>query len=107
MGRLSHKRGRPSKYRKSLHGWYWNEVKRKIRLRDKYRCVVCGNRLNLEVHHIAYKVGGISILGKELEHLEWLALVCEDCHQAIHKNTEHPLNPKNFHKQNMNEYGRH
>lgn len=35
MTRLAHKKGRPTKYRKSLkNNPYWEEVKRKIRIRD-------------------------------------------------------------------------
>lgn len=104
MSRLKHKRGRPSNYRKQLKGDYWEEVKRKVRMRDGYRCVCCGSQINLEVHHIAYYVNGKSIVGHELENLEWLALTCESCHDLIHKNISHPLNPKNWYKLNIEQW---
>lgn len=107
MSRLAHKRGRPSNYRKSLQNdSQWEEVKFKVRCRDGHACVCCGKNHGFEVHHVAYSVDGNPIRGKELEFLEWLALVCEGCHQAIHRNPGHPLNPKNNFKININEYKR-
>lgn len=107
MSRLAHQRGRPSDYRKSLQNdCNWEEVKYRIRCRDGHVCVCCGKNYGLEVHHIAYYVNGISIRGKELEHLEWLALVCEECHSFIHHTGDHPLNPKNKVKVNINDYRR-
>ena len=97
MSRLFHKRGRKSKYLKSLNSPQWQEVKRKVRIRDNFTCVIkdCGKQANLETHHITYMVYGFSIVGNELKYLEWLATLCEDCHHQIHKNRKHPLNPKN------------
>lgn len=107
MSRLAHQRGRPSDYRKSLQNdCNWEEVKYRIRCRDGHVCVCCGKNYGLEVHHIAYYVNRISIRGKELEHLEWLALVCEECHSFIHHTGDHPLNPKNEVKVNINDYRR-
>lgn len=86
MTRLAHKKGRPTKYRASLkNNPYWNEVKRQIRLRDNHRCRDCGRDYNLEVHHITYYKNGVSIVGKELEHLDCLILLCEKCHHKAHK----------------------
>lgn len=97
MGRLNHKRGRPSNYRKKLkHNPYWEKVKRKVRIRDNFQCVLCPNKTRLETHHTTYTVSGESILGKEMEHLECLVTVCESCHSNIHKNPNHELNPRNF-----------
>ena len=106
MSRLAHKRGRPSNYRKSLKGnEYWEEVKRRVRIRDGHKCVCCGELIGLETHHITYYVNGESILGKELDHLEWMALTCEDCHEnKIHRFINHPLNPKNPKKLNINQW---
>lgn len=101
MGRLQHKRGRPSNYRLQLKGEYWEEVKRKVRIRDGHRCVCCGKQTGFEVHHITYYVNGKTIVGNELEHLEWLALTCEDCHDEIHQDHDHHLNPRNKNKVNI------
>jgi len=96
MGRLSHKRGRKSNYRKQLQqDDYWVGVRVAVKIRDKHKCICCSSFLYLEVHHIAYYVNGESIIGNELEHLEWMATVCEECHQLIHNDESHPLNPRN------------
>ncbi|WP_110311827.1 HNH endonuclease [Dysgonomonas alginatilytica] len=47
---------------------------------------MCGKDFNLEIHHKTYRLNGISIIGKELDHLDCLILLCEDCHQKEHKN---------------------
>lgn len=104
MGRLQHKRGRPSNYRKSLQkNPYWEKVKRKVRIRDNFKCIVCGAKIGLETHHIAYYFNGKSILGRELEHLEWLATLCEKHHTEAHKEN-HLLNPKNPKKLNAKQW---
>ena len=44
-------------------------------IRDKYRCVKCGSRENLEIHHIIpHAKGGSS-------RLENLQLLCRDCNR--------------------------
>lgn len=98
MGRrLKHKRGRPSKYRKSLQNdKEWLIVKRKVRIRDGFKCVLCLCKIRLETHHLTYSKNGISIVGKELENLDAVVTVCEDCHQEIHVKENHTMNPKNY-----------
>lgn len=96
MSRLNRKIGRPSNYRKSLkNNPYWNLVKRKVRIRDNFQCVTCGAKIRLETHHISYMVEGQSILGKELEYLEWMVTLCENHHQKVHNDITHPFNPNN------------
>ena len=98
-------KGRPSKYRKSLQtDEVWKEAKRKVKIRDRHQCRICGEKAGLEVHHITYFVNGETIRGKELENLKWLITVCRKDHEAIHKNPNHPLNPKNKFKQNGEAY---
>lgn len=105
MSRLAHKAGRPSGYRKSLQNdCNWNEVRHLVRCRDGHACVCCGKTSGFEVHHITYLVNGISIRGNELNNLKWLALVCENCHTHIHRNSDHPLNPNNPNKRSIDEY---
>lgn len=107
MSRLAHRRGRPSNYRKSLQkNETWEEVRYLVRNRDGHACVCCGKNYGFEVHHISYFVGGTTILGEELKHLEWLALVCEGCHQRIHSDQNHLLNPGNKNKVNIHDYKR-
>ena len=85
MNRLKHKKVRPTKYRQILrNNPYWEEVKRKVRIRDGHRCQMCGKTYNLEVHHKTYKIGGVSVVGHELECLECLVTLCENCHAKVH-----------------------
>lgn len=85
MARAAHIKGRPTKYRSNLrNNPYWEDVKRQIRIRDKHRCRDCGQDYNLEVHHITYRKNGVSIVGKELDNLDCLILLCEKCHQKAH-----------------------
>jgi 5-methylcytosine-specific restriction endonuclease McrA len=77
-------KGRPSKYALSLKdNEYWTQVRRKVILRDRH-CQKCGKMAFLDVHHKTYYVGGQSIVGKELEHLDCLVALCRDCHKAEH-----------------------
>ncbi len=75
---------------------YWEKVKRKVRIRDGFKCIICPETIRLETHHLTYKIHGKSILGKELEHLEVVVTVCETCHCEIHRNPHHELNPNNY-----------
>ena len=63
---------------------YWEEVKRRVRMRDNYTCQHCHKKGYNEVHHKTYRVNGISIVGRELEHIEQLILLCGQCHKAEH-----------------------
>ena len=86
MSRLQHKKGRKSNYAKLLlKNPDWEEAKRKVRIRDRHTCQVCGTDFNLEIHHNVYKVNGQSIVGHELEHLDCLVTLCGDCHDRVHK----------------------
>lgn len=89
MPRLQHKRGRKSKYRRVLDSDYWREVCRLVRIRDGHCCQRCGKTYGLEIHHKTYYKNGQSIVGKELEHLECLTTLCEDCHQHEHYGPQH------------------
>ena len=86
-----------TKYKTHLESNYWQQVKRKVKLRDNFTCIIkgCGKKVNLETHHITYQVFGFSIIGYELQYLQWLVTLCENCHHSVHKNKKHPLNPKN------------
>ena len=64
---------------------YWEEVKRKVRVRDGHCCRMCGKTYNLEIHHKTYQIGGMSIVGHELEHLGCLVTLCEECHAKVHE----------------------
>jgi len=50
-------------------------IRKLVFIRDKYRCVKCGSRENLEIHHIIpHAKGGSS-------RLENLQLLCRDCNR--------------------------
>jgi hypothetical protein len=105
MSRLQHRRGRKSNYVNSLDNDYHREVRRRVLVRDGFRCRNngCGSKLFLEAHHIAYYVGGKSIVGHELEddNLKWVVTTCGECHPAIHLNLDHIWNPKNKNKRHV------
>jgi 5-methylcytosine-specific restriction endonuclease McrA len=55
----------------------WSSLRKQVHARD-HRCVTCGSKNNLNVHHIHYMR-----LGKE--QLSDLALLCESCHHELHE----------------------
>ncbi len=95
-----------TKYKKHLESEYWQDVKRSIKLRANFTCENkgCGKQKNLAVHHISYIIFGFSIVGSENNYLEWLILLCEDCHHKVHKDKSHPLHPKNPFRINIFKY---
>jgi 5-methylcytosine-specific restriction endonuclease McrA len=61
-------------------------VRAKALLRDGFACTVCKRRdLPLELHHIKYWVNGVNIVGKELEYMDYITILCEQHHKQIHK----------------------
>ena len=66
-------------YRDYLKSNEWKTIARKVRKRDKYKCVLCNNISNLQVHHTTY-----DNIFKETNHLEDLITVCSNCHKKIH-----------------------
>lgn len=106
---MSRIKGKKSAYLKSLeNNPYWDEVVRKIKLRDNFTCQATDKRINLSVHHIAYiiwvKGERIDIRGRELEFLEWLILLNQEFHSKMHLNNSHALNPNNVNKLNAIEF---
>lgn len=101
MARLQHRPGRRSNYLKSLNNDYHRELRRRVFVRDGFRCKECGSKLYLELHHITYYMNGISILGHELEgdNIKWCVTSCGKCHPKIHKNITHKWNPGNRNKE--------
>lgn len=99
MARLNHKRGRKSNYLKSLNNSNHKAARERCLLRDKFMCSIdgCTKKHGLEFHHIDYKVKGIEL---ENGNLIWCVIVCDEHHQEIHDNINHPWNPKNYKKVN-------
>lgn len=64
----------------------WQEVCRRVRIRDGHRCRICGKNYSLEVHHTTYyDDNGVSIVGRESDFLDKLITLCEACHSRIHR----------------------
>lgn len=99
MGRLKHKKGRKSNYLKSLNNEYQRTVRERCLIRDRFQCRICGKKTNLERHHITYYINGQSIVGSELDYLEWNVILCENHHQEVHDDINHKWNPKNKNKE--------
>lgn len=69
----------PSDYEQFLASTYWKVVKQRVLGRDRHKCVKCGNRKRLEVHHLTY-----SHYKDEANHLDTLETLCYSCHRRIH-----------------------
>jgi len=99
MSRLKHKKGRKSNYVKSLNNDYDREVRRRVLIRDDFKCKLCGSASFLEKHHITYYIDNKSIVGCELEFLYALVMLCSTCHQVVHNDKGHMYNPNNYNKE--------
>ena len=44
-------------------------------------CERCGRKDGLEVHHLD---NTYEIIGEELQHLNWLEVLCSECHEQEH-----------------------
>ena len=73
-------------YREQLQYSEWNKKRAEIWQRDGHKCVRCGSRTMLHVHHKEYKSG---IFAWEYPNSE-LETLCNDCHSKEHK----PESPK-------------
>lgn len=85
MPRLTNRKGCKSSYLRKLCSPEWQSVARRVRMRDKHRCQICGSKVNLEVHHTTYYVNGCSIVGHEEKYLDKLITLCSVCHARHHK----------------------
>jgi hypothetical protein len=78
---ISQSSGRQAAYSRYINSAEWQELRRKVIARAKGKCEGCGNRPATDVHHLTYQR-----FGKEM--LFDLVAVCEDCHKAIHKQSQ-------------------
>ena len=58
---------------------YWKAVTAKKMFQSNYQCQMCGSTGRLNVHHSDY-----TIHGKEVNNLNKLICLCEDCHRRFH-----------------------
>lgn len=66
-------------YAAFLNSKYWNTVRSMVLKRDKFKCVICSDTKNLQVHHNTYKNHF-----NEHKHLEDLMSLCRVCHKEHH-----------------------
>ena len=64
-----------------LTSTHWSDLRTKVLQRDGYRCVMCEDRNNLQVHHKRYD----RLFGEELDDL---ATLCNGCHLATPRRWE-------------------
>lgn len=57
----------------------WRKIRDAILCRDKNKCIQCGSKKNLHVHHLTY-----DHLFHEEEHPRDLATLCKACHGNLH-----------------------
>ena len=63
------------KYQKYLKSRKWQYIRSEVLKRDGFKCMQCGGKENLQVHHLSYKH-----LYNELGYLEELCTLCRECH---------------------------
>lgn len=71
----------------------WKEKRKEILLRDKNKCIICGEVANLEVHHRQY------VYKKAMRkfNLPWdypnhvLITLCRECHSQGHSKYKIPI----------------
>ena len=86
---------RKEQYYQQLEHPKWAEKREVILKRDQYQCRICGSHHNLQVHHIKYSPGKKAW---EYPNLDLITL-CKDCHEKVHQDLNHELNPyKNIEK---------
>lgn len=68
-------------YRDFLASPYWQAVAEKVKIKNDWRCEICGKQSNnLNVHHPNYDFHGY-----ELQNIAKLKCLCKDCHEKFHK----------------------
>lgn len=55
----------------------WEEMRQKVFRRDGFKCVICNEAKDLNVHHITYENLGA-------EKVSDLVTLCRNCHEDIH-----------------------
>jgi 5-methylcytosine-specific restriction endonuclease McrA len=66
-------------YEEFLETIYWDVIRSYVLQLNHYRCGLCSQRAELDVHHRTYEHRGYEYL-----HLEDLVALCETCHAKFH-----------------------
>ena len=76
---------KPSSYSDLLNTEEWRNKRLKIIKRDNCRCVYCGNRFHLHVHHKYYSAYPNGVLVDPWNYPDdALITLCSYCHQKVH-----------------------
>jgi 5-methylcytosine-specific restriction endonuclease McrA len=59
----------------------YRELQRQVLERDGWRCQVCGNMQNLQIHHLRFR----SQSGGDVE--QNLITLCAECHEQTHRSS--------------------
>jgi hypothetical protein len=70
---------RKLEYWEFLQTSYWFGIKDLVLRRDKHKCIACGSKKSLQVHHKVY-----THRFSEHKHLDDLETLCGDCHKFVH-----------------------
>lgn len=70
-------------YKDFLQTPYWKAISMHVRYKSGYKCQVCNSKKFLNVHHRSYKHHG-----EEINHLEDLIVLCNNCHSTFHINKQ-------------------
>ena len=74
-------------YKEKLQDKRWSLKRERILERDGHRCVICGNRDNLVVHHKQYHFS--KLLNRFYDPWDYqdkyLITLCESCHRRGHE----------------------
>lgn len=62
-----------------LESHAWNVIRTRRLETDNFKCQICGNKFNLQVHHLTYARLGC-------ENLEDLQTLCDEHHSRAHLN---------------------
>lgn len=80
---------RKEQYHQDLEHPLWLKKRNVILERDQHQCRICGSNHNLQVHHVKYSPGKRAW---EYPNLDLITL-CKDCHEKVHQDFNHELNP--------------
>jgi hypothetical protein len=64
---------------------YWRQVSAAVKERAGFRCQICNSPHDLRAHHRDYRHRG-----RELEHLDDLTCLCNNCHSLFHRKLPAP-----------------
>ena len=66
-------------YKEFLKTPYWKTISQRAKYKAGYQCKLCSSNKKLETHHPNY-----DILGKELQNMDKLVVLCHNCHDKFH-----------------------